>query len=85
MGEDKLDICGDSRYWGLRADHPFQPACAVHDRLYSTMTGSRKEADDLFLKHMLFIAGHNPIMKAQAYAMYGIVRSLGWIWWSLIN
>ena len=64
---------------------PFTPACELHDNLYDEdlrpygMT--RKEADKLFLSAMLTIVKEGKGNKWVAYTYYGIVRSLGALYW----
>lgn len=45
---------------------------------------SRKEVDDFFLEQTLLLSNMGklkPLKRVASYTMYGITRTLGWIWW----
>lgn len=87
LPDDPIARCG---YFFLNTDYffpdgdPMTPACVLHDSLYDhDLNGgiSRKQADRIFLKAMLVIAGDSRALKLQAYTYYRIVRLTGWIVW----
>lgn len=61
-------------------------ACEWHDEAYepgspAQESSTRADIDKRFLVQLKAKADGNPFQLAQAYLFYGIVRSLGWIWW----
>lgn len=87
LPEDKQIRCGYSIF-SLPTDHPFTPACKAHDEAFErkeagTEPGSRNLADTRLLNHMLAIAKERGSLKLkiQAYALYGIARTFGWLFW----
>ena len=86
MADTKGVMCGISklgfRGWALSA-------CEFHDKSYTTnswsqLNLSRKEIDDVFLSHLLLLSKSGtfkPGKVVASYAMYGVVRALGWLWW----
>lgn len=83
--DDPNTVCG---YWFLNTgkNDYFIPACEFHDKAYTKGSWhqkhmTRKEVDDKFLEHMLLLAGNDLTKKAKAYLFYGIVRSVGGIFW----
>lgn len=57
---------------------PYGKAALVHDVMYTTQTGSRKEADDIFLEAM----GVLQVRSFTKYAVYSSVRMWGWKAWA---
>lgn len=85
MAEDKESGCGISRVWMTSRDDKFFMSCKMHDGMYTEGSPiqellTRKEADKLFLNHMLTRADSLKD-KARAYLYYAIVRVVGWMWW----
>lgn len=85
--DDPIERCGYSKI-SLPKDHPFQPACEMHDRLFLSRelgfkTLTRKEADRALLRSMLIIARErkSASLKAQAYLYYAFVRVFGVLAW----
>lgn len=81
--DDKFEGCGITpvtfRGWP-------QAACVIHDKFYekgswAEQNLTRAEADAHFLTMLLTISGRNPLKRAAAYAMYGVVRLLGAPYW----
>lgn len=64
-------------------------ACRWHDHSYSEESWqqtnmSRKEVDDAFLVQLLELSKKGDYRFAKrvaSYAMYGVTRALGWLWW----
>ena len=63
----------------LPANHPFEPACKLHDEAYECVDWDvgTKQIDQDFYHRCLFIAGDNEALKAQALRYYHIVRAWG--------
>ena len=57
---------------------PYAPAAVIHDALYWTKLGSRKEADDLLLEMMERL----PVGDIRSNLMYSAVRVGGWKPWN---
>lgn len=60
--------------------------CDVHDKFYTQESWaqkniSRARADQHFLDMLLDASGSHIGKRALSYTMYGISRTLGWIWW----
>lgn len=86
MSEDKEQGCGISKLWMTPREDPFFSSCQMHDGMYTKGSPiqdllSRKEADTLFLKHMLNNSRNDWRLKARAYLYYAIVRLIGGLWW----
>lgn len=83
MKDDPAEGCG---YSPLIVNKVFaKHACDWHDKTYLKGSWhqenlSRKEVDQHFLKQMLLLA-NTPWRRLRAYAMYGIVRAVGGIFW----
>jgi len=84
---DPNEVCGYGIF-SLPADHPFEPACQAHDRIYESRDSgfkprTRSEADSALLASMLRIAEERKSvkLKMQAYALYGIARAFGALFW----
>jgi hypothetical protein len=78
--------CGISRIWQTSKKDPFKPACDLHDDFYEEGSDAqkvltRKEADEIFLKHMMHIASGSVYLYAKAHIYYFLVRALAWQWW----
>lgn len=74
--------CGYSRF-SLPEDHPFTPACKIHDEAFEHKLISRNLADTHLLKDMLRIARARQSFKLeiQAYIFYGLARVFGKLFW----
>jgi len=78
------DVCGYGPF-SLPPDHPFTPACRLHDWDYELsdapgrQTKTRDEVDRELLRRMLLIAkANNSIrLRAEAYVFYGLARTFG--------
>lgn len=84
--DDKILRCGygwASTEWLQKTvglPEPFIPACAMHDALYETKSGSRKDADRILLEGMLRNS-YSLWDRTRAYLFYGVVRLFaGPIW-----
>lgn len=82
------DPTGGCGYYGakLPLTHPLTSACDAHDLDFDEHdqrldTESYDEVNNKFLKNMLQIAGKNLFLRWQAYALYGIAGSVGWLMW----
>ena len=63
-------------------DDSFFECCKGHDDLYTNHGDtSQKEADLQFYNCCLTVAGDSNYLKYRAWLFYGIVRSLGWMFW----
>lgn len=75
LPEDQVDRCGYGVF-SLPSDHPFTPACKIHDGMYECyFLGwpiDLKASDKELLKNMLEIAGSSWKLKAEAYLFYGL-------------
>lgn len=64
-------------------------ACRLHDKFYTEGSFAqghftRKQVDDLFLAQCLELSKKGDYRFAKrvaSYAMYGVTRALGWLWW----
>ncbi len=83
MKNDPVIGCGISTIWMTREDDPFKEACAYHDAKYQYHIGTKNEADEQFFKDTWKIAEEKDslYLKAKSYLFYGIVKSIGWMWW----
>lgn len=57
---------------------PYGKAAVIHDLMYTTQTGSRKEADDIFLEAM----GVLEVNRFTRCTIYWSVRAWGWKDWA---
>ena len=87
LPEDPNVICGYGPFSTSEKD-PFNAACALHDEAYTTHMidkneVSQKAADLRLLIDMLEVAKKkkSTVLKLKAYLYYGIVRSVGWLFW----
>jgi hypothetical protein len=64
---------------------PMREACRLHDDLFADPAGlTRKEVDDMFYRAMTVLIkekGDKWYLYIQRDVYYGIVRSVGWLWW----
>ncbi len=69
----------------LPVESEWTDGCKAHDNAFENPAfqalNTRSEADKILRRHLLIIAGKNPLKKALAYAMYGVVRLASWAWW----
>lgn len=66
----------------IRPIGDFELAALIHDYLYITRTGTRKEADEELLKWSMVINDN----KFDNYFRYIAVRALGWLyWWDFVK
>lgn len=74
-------------FLSLPESHPLTPAARFHDFAYSSLaymkSNPRSEADREFLRQCLELAGSDRVLRAEAFAMYAAVRSVGWYWWDV--
>lgn len=84
---DPNEACGYGIF-SLPKDHPFEPACQMHDRIFESRDSgfksrTRSEADSALLASMLRIADERKSAKLriQAYAFYGLARAFGALFW----
>jgi len=70
-------LCGTGIFISKK-EKTLLPACIIHDRNYDRFgpTITRKEADKIFLNHMLSLS-HNFCDKVRAYRYYFLVRIFG--------
>jgi hypothetical protein len=72
-------------FLSLPESHPFTPAARFHDFAFSSpafmRSNPRSDADRMFLRQMLALAGGSKLLKAQAFTLFGIVKAVGWYWW----
>jgi len=83
MSDTRGDKCG---IWPVQIGGWAKPACNWHDSAYTKNSWaqefmSRKRVDEHFLAQLLELSGGNPLKKMASYAMFGIARALGGIWW----
>lgn len=85
MNRDEIEGCGISKVWMLPSNHWAVPACHWHDQQFDVartghQTKSRQTVDRMFLNLMLLTA-RTRWQRIQAYALYGIARTFGGLWW----
>lgn len=86
---DEPRVCGLTKIWALPPDHPFtKEACSLHDRWYEMKekkmeTPGRKAVDRAFWEAMRRVAKKkkSPLLKAESYLFYGLVRLFGKVAW----
>lgn len=88
---DQKTECGDSRLWG-RPEDVFDSACKFHDYHYQRkhdqagteepVTYARKDIDRGFLDIALRESQGSKYLQCRAYAYYGLIRAVGWLWWN---
>lgn len=76
----KPNGCGPALWPDEWRDTTFEDQCNQHDLDYNDDAMSRAESDRAFLARMLESAD-TPLKKLQAYVMFGLVRTFGWIFW----
>lgn len=80
LPNDPVDRCGYFCF-STGPNDPFIKCCVMHDKLYVGKPCTRKEADQAFYECCLQIAGEDRGLKIRAKIYYGIVRSVGWLFW----
>jgi hypothetical protein len=82
LPNDETDRCG---YFFLSTgqNDPMIPCCKKHDDMYEDKSHghTQKEVDQLFFACMMHRAGKSFWLRQRARLYYGIVRSLGWMFW----
>lgn len=82
---DPVEGCGISTIWMLPSDCWAAPACKWHDEQFELKKAgqqplSRDMVDQIFLEKLLALA-NTRFRKVQAYGLYSIARSVGWLYW----
>lgn len=74
-------------FLSLPESHPLTLAARFHDFAYSSLlymrSHARSEVDREFLRQCLELAGNDRVLRAEAYALYATVRTVGWYWWDV--
>jgi hypothetical protein len=85
MKHDEFEGCGISRFWMLPGKHWAAQACSWHDRQFDLrhegkQTKPRHVIDRMFLR-LLLTTARTRFQRVQAYALYGIAKTFGGLWW----